>query len=85
MARKFAGHRNYAEIFFVGDHFSLISVYEVITERKNHAFPMMYASPSLDPEQDKLSFHFNDQVITLHRKDWEEFDLIVDYMFARFM
>ncbi|MEO0581836.1 MAG: hypothetical protein AAF135_06425 [Bacteroidota bacterium] len=78
-------HRNYAEIFFVGDHFSLISVYEVVTERKNHAFPMMYASPSMNPEGDQLTFHFNDQVITLRRKDWEEFDLIADYMFARFL
>lgn len=74
--------RTFAEIFFVGDHFSLISVGEILDKPKNHAFPLRLANPFLDPEQDKITIHFNDQVITLYRKDWEEFDLIVDYLYA---
>jgi hypothetical protein len=75
--------RTYAVIFFEGDHFSLISVAEILDKPKNHAFPLRLASPFLDPDQDKITIHFNDQVVTLRRKDWEEFDLIVDYLYSR--
>ncbi|MEO0894803.1 MAG: hypothetical protein AAFY71_00185 [Bacteroidota bacterium] len=75
--------RTWAEIFFVGEHFSLISVGEILDKPNNHAFPLRLANPFLDPDQDKVTFHFNDQVITLRRKDWEEFDLIVDYLYSR--
>ncbi|MEL6591882.1 MAG: hypothetical protein AAFQ68_17445, partial [Bacteroidota bacterium] len=75
--------KTYAQIFFVNEHFSLISVYEILFKRENNAFPLRYANPRLDGEQNVLSIHFNDQIITLRREDWEEFDLIRDYLFSR--
>ncbi|MEZ4825237.1 MAG: hypothetical protein R3C61_02930 [Bacteroidia bacterium] len=74
--------RTIAEIFFVNDHFSMISVYEILFKGENNAFPLIYANPDMLNE-DTVSVHFNDQIITLHRKDWEEFDLVRDYLFSR--
>ncbi|MFK7926509.1 MAG: hypothetical protein AB8H47_31460 [Bacteroidia bacterium] len=75
--------KTYAQIFFVNEHFSLISVYEILFKRENNAFPLRYANPRLDGEQNIMTIHFNDQIITLRREDWEEFDLIRDYLFSR--
>ncbi|MDX2249659.1 MAG: hypothetical protein SF052_22945 [Bacteroidia bacterium] len=74
--------RTIAEIFFVNDHFSMISVYEILFKGENNAFPLIYANPDMLNE-DTVSIHFNDQILTLYRKDWEEFDLIRDYLFSR--
>ncbi len=68
--------RSYAEIFFVNDHFSLISVHEILFSPQNQAFPLMYASPHMDPDGDSFTVHFNDQIIPFYRRDWEDFDLI---------
>ena len=73
--------RNIAEILFINDHFSLISVYEVLDENKPKAFPMIYANASMISE-DTISLHFNDQVVNLKRENWEEFDLLCEYLFA---
>ncbi len=73
----------YAEIFFVNEHFSLISVHEILNEQQNHAYPLLYANPSYDPNQEQLTLHFNDQVITLKRADWEDFDLIANWLYSR--
>ena len=75
--------RTYAEIFFVNEHFSLISVYEILFQRENNAFPLRYANPSLSGDHSRLVIHFNDQVVTLKREDWEEFDLIRDWLYSR--
>lgn len=75
-------HRSYAEIFFVNDHFSLISVHDILFKKENHAFPLRYANPSMSDE-DTISIHFNDQVVTLKRENWDEFDLIRDYLYSR--
>lgn len=75
-------HRSYAEIFFVNEHFSLISVHDILFKKENHAFPLRYANPA-QPDEDTLTIHFNDQVITLKRENWEEFDLIRDYLYSR--
>jgi hypothetical protein len=77
--------RSYAEIFFVGDHFSLISVYEMLFSRQEQrpAFPLAYANAGLSPEGDVLTFHFNDQVISLYRRDWDNFDLMCAEMAGR--
>ncbi len=71
--------RNYAEVFFLEDHFSLISVHEILFSPKNHAFPLLYANAVMDPDGDRFSVHFNDQIINFYKKDWEEFDLIWGY------
>jgi hypothetical protein len=75
--------RSYAEIFFVEEHFSLLSVYEILHGRDYQAFPMVYAAPALDPDGEKLTIHYHDQVVTLYRQDWEEFDLVCDWLFSR--
>ncbi len=75
--------RTQAEIFFVNEHFSLISVYEILFKRENNAFPTRYANPQLSGDQQSLTIHFNDQLITLKREDWAEFDLIRDYFYAK--
>lgn len=77
--------RSYAQIFFVNEHFSLISVYEIVNQQEHRAFPLRLASPQLSGDQNRLSLHFNDQVINLDRKDWEDFDLIRDWLFSRQM
>lgn len=66
--------KTYAQIFFVGEHFSLISVYDILFPKQKPAFPLRYANATRT--QDTLSFHFNDQIITLVRADWEDLDLI---------
>ena len=72
--------RSYARITFVGDHFSLISVHDILYGNENHAFPIRYASASRG--QDSIQFHYNDQIITLNREDWDDFDLIWNYLIA---
>lgn len=74
--------RTYAQLFFVQDHFSLISVHDILAGEEHQAFPLKFANAELDPEGDRLTLHFNDQVLTLARADWEEFDLICAYFFA---
>lgn len=71
-------NRNYAEIFFVNEHFSLITVHEILNEKKNTAFPLHYANPQRIGEE--ITLHFNDQIITLKAEDWEEFDLIWSWL-----
>lgn len=73
----------YAEIFFVNEHFSLISVHEILNEQQNHAYPLLYANPAYDPEREQLTLHFNDQVVTLKREDWDDFDLIANWLYSR--
>lgn len=67
--------KTYAEIIFVGEHFSLISVYDILfPQQQRKAFPLRFANPGRTSQQ--LSFHFNDQIITLDQQDWEDFELI---------
>lgn len=68
--------RSYAEIFFVNDHFSLISVHEILFSPKNQAFPLLYSNPVMHTAGDRFTVHFNDQIVTFERKDWDDFDLI---------
>lgn len=78
-------HRSYAEIFFIEEHFSLISVHEILNGRKNEAFPMLYANPALSSDGKIITIHYHDQVVNLYRKDWEDedFDLIYDWFYSR--
>ena len=73
--------RTYAQIQFVGDHFSLISVHDVLSQNDNHAFPLRYANPSR-MGADRIQLHYSDQVITLVRDDWEDFDIIWSWLVA---
>lgn len=66
--------KSIAEIFFLQDHFSLISVYEILFGAENKVFPLRYANPQRT--EAGISLHFDDQIITLKEEDWEDFDLI---------
>lgn len=74
--------RTFAELFFVNDHFALISVHAILSREEPQAFPLKFANAELDPEGDRLTLHFHDQVLSLSRADWEEFDLVCAYFFA---
>lgn len=69
----------YAEIFFVGEHVSLISVYDILFPKQKEAFPLRFTNPGRTPNT--LSFHFNDQIIVLKKEDWAEFELIWEAFF----
>lgn len=77
--------RSYAELFFLKDHFSAISVYDMLfsKDKEPTAFPLIYANAHMDHEEKKMSFTFHDQIITLRRDNWEEFDLIYNYFIAK--
>lgn len=68
--------RSYAQVFFLTDHFSLISVHEILFSPNNQAFPLIYANPVMDRDGNSFTVHFNDEIVTFRRKDWEDFDLI---------
>ena len=74
--------RTYAQIFFVDDHFSLISVYDILYQKENHAFPLNYANPT--HHGNEIQLHYADQIVSLKRADWEEdFDLIWNWLNAK--
>ncbi|MEM6261185.1 MAG: hypothetical protein AAGI38_01660 [Bacteroidota bacterium] len=70
--------KRYAELFFVNQHISLISVQEILSPGENFAFPLMYTNPTRS--ENEITIHFNDQIVTLKREDWEDFDLIWDWL-----
>ena len=72
--------RRYAEVYFVEKQFSLISVYDILYEQQAEVFPLPYANPTLSGDRDRLTLHFTDQVVTLKREDWEDFDTIIGWM-----
>lgn len=75
--------RTIAEIFFVGEQFTIISVYEIIHEKPQQAFPLAYANPRISPDRSRVTIHYHDRVMVLRREDWEEFDLICEWLFSR--
>lgn len=73
--------RSIAEIFFVNDGFSIISVHDILHQSPKRSFPLRFANPTRT--QDRIQFHFEDQIMTLEREDWaEEFDLIWNWFIS---
>lgn len=70
--------KKYAEIFFVKDHFALISIHEIVFKPENKAFPLLYANPRRNG--DTIQLTFNDQIIQLEAGDWDDFDLIWEWL-----
>jgi hypothetical protein len=67
--------RSIAEIFFLNDGFSIISVYDILHQSPKRSFPLRFANPTRT--EDQIQFHFEDQIMHLKREDWgDEFDLI---------
>jgi predicted membrane protein len=73
--------RDIAEIFFVNDGFSIISVHDILHKSPKRSFPLKWANPTRT--QDEIQFHFEDQIMTLKREDWgSEFDLIWNWFLS---
>jgi len=70
--------RDIAEVFFLEKHFAVISVYDMLFEQQEHVFPLVYANPQRTSE--RITLHYKDQVIELKRDDWEDFDLIWNWL-----
>lgn len=70
--------RKIAEIFFVNDSFSIISVADIVYEQELKNFPLRFANPTRNG--DTIQIHFTDQILTLKREDWDEFDLVWDWL-----
>ncbi len=67
--------RSIAEVFFVNDGFSIISVYDILHQTPKRSFPLKFANPTRTADQ--IQFHFEDQIMFIKREDWpEEFELI---------
>jgi len=67
--------RSIAEIFFINDGFSIISIEDILQQSAKRSFPLRFADPTRTATQ--IQFNFEDQIITLNKEDWEaEFDLI---------
>ncbi len=73
--------RQIAEIFFTGETFSIISIYDIIYKQPAESFPLRFANPTRTNHE--IQLHYKDQVMQLHREDWgEEFDLIWNWLIA---
>ena len=73
--------RSIAEIFFVNDGFSIISVHDILHQSPKRSFPLKFANPTRS--NDIIQFHFEDQILTLRREDWgDEFDLIWNWFIS---
>jgi hypothetical protein len=73
--------KTYAEIFFVGEHFSLISVHDILFSQQKKAFPILYANPQRNEQF--ISFHFGDQIIQINRREWENPDALWEAFWDR--
>jgi hypothetical protein len=71
--------RNIAEIFFTGETFSLVSIYDIAYKQPTAAFPLRFANAHR--VGDHIELHYTDLVLMLKREDWgEEFDLIWNWL-----
>lgn len=71
----------WAEIFFVGQTFTLLSTYDILYGAEPVSFPMVYANASRSNQNpDEISLHYSDLIVVLKRDDWEDFDLIWSWL-----
>lgn len=62
--------RHYAEAFFVNEQFCILSVYDLVYDQSQQAFPVLYGSPQRTQEGIQLNYH--DQVVILRDADWPQ-------------
>lgn len=73
--------RQVAEIFFLQEHFAMLSVWDVLFTRESKTFPLELTNFSR--EENQASFHYFDRVVVLKPQDWDAFDLICSYLSHR--
>lgn len=72
-------NRKKAEILFVGETFSIISVNDIAFKTEFTNFPLRLANPTRS--QDVIQIHYTDQIMELKREDWgEDFELIWEWL-----
>lgn len=73
--------RQVAEVFFLQDHFAVLTAWEVLFSRETRTFPLELAN--LAREEKQASFHYFDRIIVLKSQDWEAFELICSHLSHR--
>jgi hypothetical protein len=73
--------RQIAEVFFLQEHFAVLSVWEVLFSKETKTFPLELSNFSR--EENAASFHYFDRIIVLKAGDWEAFDLICSHLSYR--
>jgi hypothetical protein len=67
--------RSIAEVFFINDGLSIISIEDILQQSAKRSFPLRFTDPTRTVSQ--IQFNFEDQIITLNKADWDaDFDLI---------
>jgi hypothetical protein len=72
--------RKIAEVLFVSESFSLISVHDLVYKSPPLSFPLKFANPVR--MGDTIQVHYLDQVLTLKKEDFDDFDLIWNWFLA---
>ena len=70
--------RRIAEIFFVNDTFTVVSVHDILYRTPGQSFPLRMANPFRTG--DEIQFTFGDQIMRIYKEDWPEFDLVWNWM-----
>ena len=71
----------WAEIFFVGNTFTLLSTYDILYGAEPVSFPVQFSNASRSAQNpDVIQLHYSDLIVTLNRDDWEDFDLIWSWL-----
>lgn len=70
--------RRIAEIFFVNDSFSVVSVHDILYRKPGQSFPLRMAN--VFRSGDEIQFTYGDQIMRIQKEDWEAFDLIWNWL-----
>lgn len=66
--------RTVGAIIFTAEHFTVLSVADIAHQQHPEPFPLAYSNPAHGGNV--LTFHYHDQVLTLSRADWPDFDTL---------
>ena len=72
--------RRIAEVLFVSESFSLISVHDILYKTPPVSFPLKFANPVR--QGDQIQVHYQDQVLMLKKEDFDDFDLIWNWLIS---
>lgn len=67
-------NRRIAEIFFLNENFTVLTVGDLLYDKEKKPFPLRFANPVR--QGDKIQFHFTDNILQIQKEDWPEFELL---------
>ena len=70
--------RRIAEIFFVNDSFTVVSVHDILYTKPGQSFPLRMANPFRSGSE--IQFTYGDQIMRIQQEDWEGFDVIWQWL-----